>query len=79
MVYHETPAQVEEHASSAHVGQLPVPEQLAVGRPAVHVQGHNVDRLEELLEGAAQMGVAKGKLVGGVVEPHAHPQHLCHH
>ena len=79
VVHHEAAGQVQEQAARLHRGELGVPEQPAVARPAVHVEGDGLHGLEQLVHRAAAARVAERQLVGDVVEAHRHAQVLREH
>ena len=75
----EPTGKVEEQATLPHPGELGLAEKPPVVGPAVHVQGDDVDRLEQLFERGTPFGIAQRQFVAGVVEPHRHAQGFGQH
>ncbi len=73
---HETAAQVDQDRPVLHGGQLSRADEVSVLGTPVDVHGHDVHSSQELLQRAADPGVAERQLLSGVVEPHLHARGL---
>ena len=77
-VHHVTAGQVEEQGTGAHLAELLPAEHVGVALAPVHVQGHGLHRVQQLLQGIALGRVAHGQAVHDVVEVDVHPEGLRH-